>query len=123
MTDITYENLIEKVSRMFPEYLETDFYKYSDNTLNYSYFGGFILFIVDLINKSDKLEEDEDIKKAFELINYMIDQGDKLANLAVVEGIEGLVQEKKSKEVAKKLLNESGQKLMVEVLKTTGIQD
>lgn len=123
MQDITYENFIKKVSEMFPKYLETDSFKYRDFNLPYAFFAGLMEFIVDLINKIEKPEENTEIKVAFDLINYMIDQGDKLENLAVVEGIEGLLQEKKSKELAKNMLNEKGKYWLKEVYKYTGIRD
>lgn len=122
MQNITYENLIEKISEMFPEFLQTNFFRKDEAISQYSSFAGFIEYIVDSINKADKLTENDEVKKAFTLINYMINQGDKLENLAVVEGIEGLVQEKKSKIVAEKLLNNKGKEHMIDVLKHTGIE-
>lgn len=123
MQDITYENFIEKVSEIFPKYLETEFYKNSDPGLNYIFFSDFMRYIIYLINQSDRPEENTEIGKAINLINYMIEQEDKLENLAVVEGIEWLVQEKKSKEIAKRMLSEKGKKLMAEVSNTTGVDD
>lgn len=123
MQDITYENLIEKVSEIFPEYLNTDYFKNNDFNLSYSFFSGFMQYIINNINQSEKPEENQEIIKAFQLINYMISKGEKLENLAVVEGIEWLLQEKKSKELARKLLNDKGQYWLKEVYKTTGVRD
>lgn len=122
MQDITYENLVEKVSNIFPKYLDTDFFKFTDGTLNYPFFSGLIQYIISNINQSNNPEEDQEIIKAFQLLNSMIDKGGKLENLAVVEGIEWLLQEKKSKELAIKLLNEKGQHWLKEVYKTTGVR-
>lgn len=123
MDTITYENFIERVSELFPEYLQTEFYKNTDHQLNYIFFSDFMRYIINVINKSEDIEKNFEVKKSFDLINCMIEKKDKLENLAVVEGIEWLVQEKKSKSVAEKLLSTKGKEWMKEVLKTTGIKN
>lgn len=117
---LNYKNIIFEVLKMFPNYIKTDHYKYNDQSLPYSFFYGFTNYIIELINTE---KDDDQVKKAFELFNHMLSsEDDKLSTLAVVEVLENLVQEEKSKRKALILLSQEGRECMQEVLKYTGIK-
>ncbi len=118
---LSFENIIYETLSQFPEYKQTEHYEHTDHILQYSFFFGFTSYIMDKINGAEVPESDPEVKRAFELFNTMIESEDEnLSTLGVVEVLETLVQEKKSKQVAEKLLRDAGQKYLQEVLKFTG---
>lgn len=121
---MTYENIIKEALERFPEYKGTDFYKNNDPELQYSFFFGFTEYVNKLVEKSSNPLSDPGIKRAFDLFNEMVSSKEEnLSTLAVVEVLETLVQNKKSKDVALKLLGKDGLKHIKEVLKFTGVKD
>jgi hypothetical protein len=121
---LTFLNIVEKVLELYPEYKATEYYKHHDQGLQYSFFGGFTTYVVEKIKTASDPMNSPEIKGYFDLFNNMLASGDeKLSELAVIEVIEDLVQEKSSKHVAAALLNEAGKKDMTEVLKYTGVSD
>jgi len=121
---LTFDNVIQETLALFPEYIQTDHYKHNDPDLVFSFFFGFTSYVMETINTASEPESDPLIVQAFQLFNGMIESADsKLSNLGVVEVIETLVQEKKSKHIAQKLLRHAGQKYLQEVLKFTGVKD
>jgi hypothetical protein len=121
---LKYENIIQETLRLFPEYVKTTHYEDNDQELAYSFFSGFCNYVLELAKKDDEPASNEKIKLAFKLFNEMIESDDSsLSNLAVVEVIESLVQEKVTKKLCERLLSSEGQKWLKEVLKYTGVKD
>lgn len=119
--NLTYENIVKKTVEMFPEYKGTDDYENNDQDLQYSFFSGFTNYVKKKISETSEPENDELIKKYFDLFNEIIESNDhKLSELGVVEIIESLVQEKRSKEVTEKLFSEKSKNHLSKVLKYTG---
>jgi hypothetical protein len=121
MKNINYTNLTESISKDFPSYLSTSYYEHNDSKIIFSFFSGFMSYIISIINSENDPLSNKEVNRAFHLLNHMIECGDYLENLATVEGIESLVQEKKSKEVALELLDKKGKKILKEVLEYTGV--
>jgi hypothetical protein len=119
--NLDYKNIVSQTLQLFPEYTKTDYYENNDKELAYSFFFGFTEYIVNRIKNVDDPLADGLVKKGFDLFNKMVESSDeKLSNLGVVEVLETLVQDQRSKEVALRLLRPEGQKWLEEVLKYTG---
>lgn len=124
MTYLSFENVVKEILNKFPEYKDTECYENNDKELQYSFFFGFTEYVNQLIQKSSNPISEPEIKKAFDLFNEMVSSKEEnLSTLVVVEVLENLVQNKKSKDVALHLLNEDGLKHIKEVLKFTGIEE
>ena len=122
--ELNYQNIIQETLARFPEYLRTHHYKDNDPEIPFSFFYGFTQYIMEKINDSKLPEGDEKIINAFRLFNEMIESNDeKVSTLGVTEVLENLVQEEKSKNIASKLLRETGQGFLSQVLEFTGVEE
>jgi hypothetical protein len=121
--NLAYKNIITKTLELFPEYKNSEHYTNNDQELQYSFFFGFTNYVIEKILNSQNPENDPEIKKYFDLFNQIIESTDnKLSELGAVEILETLVQDKKSKIITEKMLNDEGKKQLIHVLKYTGVK-
>lgn len=119
-----YENLCLEFERLFPEWVSSNEYNEFDREGIYIYFFSLTRFICDLIKKKKELGI---VDRYFIMLNEMIeeenDPGDRISTLAVIEGLESLVQDKEIKDFTITKLRSKGLEYLPQVLKFTGVQD
>jgi|GEM_PF-4391600 len=108
---------IDSLLMKFPEFKNSEYFLESDDKKSaYTVFHDFTRFLIDRIDKSSD-GKDQVIKKAFELINEMLNSDDfERANLAGVGVLEYLVESPKAVSMAKQSLVGNAQTVLKDIL-------
>jgi len=103
--DISYDNIVDILDELFPEYVSnTHYYESSNRELQYSHLGNLCLMIFEDI---DKEKDNNLVDRLVKFANYIINNyGGELQNLFCVEVLEHLTGSRKSAHLAKQYLTD-----------------